>query len=190
MLRIFIALELPDAVKTSLQMQLDALQQALGRGAVRWVKAENIHLTLKFLGDVSVDALDKIKTSTQLAIVEPPFTLKASQLGCFPNLKLPKVIWIGVNGQVGILQALRDRVEAEISPLGFPTESRPFSPHLTLGRVKTRDNRMLDKIQHAIQDTQREEAIEWTVKTVSIMKSTLKPSGAEYAALAHYDLPS
>jgi 2'-5' RNA ligase len=98
------------------------------------------------------------------------------------------VVWLGLKGQLDTLQSLRDQVEARISPLGYPTEKRPFSPHLTLGRLKSSTPREVSAIGKAVEGASLGEVARWTAQTVSIMQSTLRPDGAIYTALAKYSL--
>lgn len=165
------------------------MRKAIPRAAVRWVPAENIHLTLKFLGDVNPNQVEAIQAGLERACHNAyVHQLIAVGLGCFPNPRRPKVVWVGVGGGVEQLKHLRDQVEAEIAPLGFPTEERPFSAHLTLGRVKTEDSRVQAQVGEIIQATHVGEIAEWTSTIFSLMQSTLKPSGAEYNALAQIEL--
>jgi 2'-5' RNA ligase len=188
-LRVFIALELPQQVSAALEKQVDDLRAYLPGRAIRWVRAEGIHLTLKFLGDVPSDALPDIKAATESAASGcGHISLRAEGLGCFPDTKRPRVVWLGLKGQLDTLQSLRDQVEARISPLGYPTEKRPFSPHLTLGRLKSSTPREVSAIGKAVEGASLGEVARWTAQTVSIMQSTLRPDGAIYTALAKYSL--
>lgn len=171
-----------------MQVQIDALRDALPALAVTWVAAENVHLTLKFLGDVPLSKLDQVKEAAQKAAVGTvDFSLTAEGLGCFPTPRRPKVIWVGVNGEKNHLAALRDRIESHIAPLGYPTEDRPFSPHLTLGRVKATDGRTLGLIGDLVKRTQVGKIANWVCSGISVMQSTLKPTGAVYTPLAHFE---
>ena len=146
-------------------------------------------MTLKFLGDVPSAALDDIRSATEAAVIGTgPFDMRAVGLGCFPNARRPRVIWIGLDGQQDALHSLRDRIEASVSPLGFPTEKRPFNPHLTLGRVKSSNAGEVSTVGRVIEGASASELARWTAQTVSIIQSTLKPDGAVYTALATYDL--
>ena len=188
-MRVFIALELPTAVKQALQVPLQHLQDTLPRNAVKWVMPESTHITLKFLGEITPDTLAKVKQASARAVqASRPFELCAEQVGCFPNVKRPRVVWIGLNGELQPLHMLRDQVEAEIAPLGFPTEERPFSPHLTLGRIKTEDRQAQGLVGQGVEQMQVGQVASWMNTHLSIMESTLTPAGAEYRALATYSL--
>jgi 2'-5' RNA ligase len=173
----------------ALEKQIDDLRAQLPGRAIRWVHAQGIHLTLKFLGDVAPEALADIRAATEAAVIDSgPFDLRAVGLGCFPNNQRPRVIWVGLDGQQDALHRLRDAIEARVSPLGFPTEKRAFNPHLTLGRVKSAKAGELSAVARVIEGVSANELARWTAQTVSIIQSTLKPDGAVYTALAKYDL--
>lgn len=182
-------MELPQQVTAALEKQIDGLRGRLPGRAIRWVRAQGIHLTLKFLGDVPPEALDDIRAATETAVSNTgSFELRAVGLGCFPNARRPRVVWIGLDGQQDALHNLRDRIEANVSPLGFPTEKRPFNPHLTLGRVKSSNAGEVSTVGRVIEGASIGELARWTAESVSIIQSTLKPEGAVYTALATYDL--
>ena len=188
-IRVFISINLPSALKTSLQAQIDALSAVIPPHVVRWVQPEGLHLTLKFLGDVPVDELDRIKAATQQAVQgRMPFELQTTEMGCFPNLKRPKIIWIGLNGALEALHALRNSLEDQIAPPGYPTETRPFHPHLTLGRVKAQNSGEISSVGQGIRDAENVGSGKWTCDAVHVMLSTLTASGAEYQSLASYPL--
>lgn len=188
-MRVFIALELPAEVKTALQVPLRHLRETLPRQAVRWVEPESLHITLKFLGDISPEMLEPVQQANRRAAqASVPLDLCATGLGCFPNPKRPRVVWIGLKGDLTGLHRLRDQVEANVAPLGFPTEDRPFSPHLTLGRVKTEDRQLQAQVGQAVAQMQIGEVATWHNTYLSLMESTLRPDGAVYTALATYQL--
>ncbi|WP_119073019.1 RNA 2',3'-cyclic phosphodiesterase [Aggregatilinea lenta] len=183
--RLFIAIELPDSVLDTLTYIQSGLKQRAPAHTVRWVAPGSIHLTLKFLGDVPVAQLDDIRAALDHAARgHGPFELSIGSLGCFPNTARPRVIWIGLERNPSALGALRDAVEAQIAPLGYPTEDRPFSPHLTLGRIRQEAPRnsaaamgkLIDATPTSTRDT-------WTVGRVSLMRSELAPGGPIYTEI-------
>lgn len=134
-LRLFVALELPHTIKNALAGYVAPLQQ-LSRG-VRWVKPENVHLTLKFLGDTPNAKLAAMQEL--LATVCRDFTpliIEVAGAGVFPNARRPQVLWVGLNDASGQLGNLAQEIDARLHLLGFPRETRPFSPHVTIGRVR------------------------------------------------------
>ena len=185
-LRLFIAIELPadvyDALST-LQKQLQAADRAR---AIRWSAIGGIHLTLKFLGDVPADRVPAIETALhEAAAGHAPFDLNVGGAGCFPHTRKPRVVWAGADGNLDALHALRDAVERTVSPLGYPTEARPFSPHLTLGRARQEASRdALAAIGKRVDEVKQGELARWHVAEISLMRSDLKPSGAVYTQVA------
>jgi RNA 2',3'-cyclic 3'-phosphodiesterase len=178
-MRTFIAIPLPTECRT----MLDEMQRNLrAYGAdVRWVAIASIHLTLKFLGEVDPEIISKLSDSFEsIAKSQQRFDLRLHGLGCFPNLKNPRVIWCGIDGNRNALSQLQQRVEAACTSLGFAPEDRPFQPHLTLGRVNGKSNLqpLLDCIKIG-SDLERG----FTADRFILYKSTLKPQGAVYSAL-------
>lgn len=193
--RLFIAIELPPAPSTlrpALQSTLKALQQAVPTNTVKWVQPDNMHLTLKFLGDVPARQINAIERGLQAAITgHSPFSIEVANLGCFPNFSRPNVLWIGLNSPNNHLRRLRDSIEQHIAPLGYPTEDREFSPHLTLGRVK-RDlaKPIIGKIGQAAQGINIGKLGDWPCEFVRLMRSELRPEGPVYTCIAEKRLNS
>ena len=184
-LRLFVALELPAPVLAALERIQDDLRADRSARAVRWTRPEGIHLTLKFLGETPAARLEAIQAGVRAAAGEHgPLRLRAGGLGCFPNPRAPRVIWVGLGGDLDALGALQGAVEAAIAPLGFPTERRPFSPHLTLGRVRQdaspADVRALGAL---VERTAIGTIGEWQAAAVSLMRSELGRDGARYTCL-------
>jgi 2'-5' RNA ligase len=180
--RLFVALELPPNVLTTLARIRSGLKRSIPSGAVRWVQPEGIHLTLKFLGDVPVSQLADLKTALeQAAGGHSPFELEIRGLGCFPNTQRPRVLWVGVGGDLPRLSALQSAVEQFIAPLGYPTERDTFSPHLTLARTARQAGREeIAALGRVAEQTDIGQAARWRVEAVSLMRSQLKPDGAVY----------
>jgi 2'-5' RNA ligase len=154
---------------------------------MRWTAVSSIHLTLKFLGAVSADRLESIQQALVIAAQgHQVFDLTLRGMGGFPSANRPRIVWAGISGQLEALIALRDAVEAQIAPLGFPTEARPFSPHVTLGRLK---DHVPDSRARGFGDGLRALAADdrpladWRVSVVSLMHSDLRPNGAVYRPL-------
>lgn len=183
--RAFIAIELdPDVLAQVTKLQ-SRLQDDVPPGFVRWVRPEGIHLTLKFLGDVPLDALEDIAQALRTARAGcAPFALHIAGMGCFPNPRRPRVIWIGVDESSGTLERLAHNVERELGSLGYPPENRRFSPHLTLGRVK-RGHSATDLEALGDYVTRAKVSVgQMEVTAIHLMRSDLRPSGAVYTALA------
>ena len=183
-IRTFIAIELSADVLRRIGTLLERIQADVPPGLVRWVRPEGIHLTLKFLGDVQADRLEGLAVALQSACApHAPFSLSIGGMGVFPNPQRPRVIWIGVDEPTGALVRLQRDVERAIAPLGFPTERRPFSPHLTLGRVKGGGSAAELQALGQYATHARVRIGEMAVDAVYLMRSDLSPAGARYTQL-------
>lgn len=184
-LRLFIAVELDlDEVLGNLQKQMQAFDRDR---AIRWTAIDSIHLTLKFLGETYADRQAGITAAmAEAAQGHKPFGLALEGAGCFPNTRKPRIVWAGLGGEVKALHALRDAVERTVSPLGYPTEARPFSPHLTLGRARQEASAAaLAALGAQIEKLDVGKLAAWQVEGISLMRSELKSSGAVYTQLAY-----
>lgn len=175
MIRLFIAVELPDSAKQALLTAGSRMGQTLPTSAVRWVKPEQLHLTLRFLGDTAVSQLPSLAEQlNELASHHRPLTLRLDGTGAFPNRKRPRVVWAGLAGQVAGLQVLQADLEDRVVALGWSREKRPFSPHITLGRVKD------SGVAAGLDWTVKLEVVEFEVLAVKLVQSELRPSGPVY----------
>jgi RNA 2',3'-cyclic 3'-phosphodiesterase len=186
-IRAFIAIELPPEVQQSLDevmRQLRQRLQTLPGSTVRWVPAGHIHLTLKFLGDVSLANLDMLKEMLQTEVkAQPPFEFSVGGLGAFPNAKSPRVVWVGVQAPPELL-ILQRAIESTMEKLGYSREERPFSPHLTLGRVsRNTTNPEAHQIGEALQAVKVGFLGLVYAQGVSLFKSDLRPTGSVYTCL-------
>lgn len=183
MLRAFIAVEIPLAIRQGVCQATSTLQKEIG-SLVRWVPMENMHLTLKFLGDVSPSNVDML---TQMLRAEADlfecFDLHLNGLGSFPNPKRPRVIYIGILAPAA-LEALQRGIESASRRLGYESEERGFSPHLTLGRVKQNiTGTEQQRIRKALEGTKIDSLGTARVNSVHLYKSDLKPTGSVYTRL-------
>jgi RNA 2',3'-cyclic 3'-phosphodiesterase len=183
--RLFIAIELSYEVKSELTRLQERLKKACGFCPARWVAADNIHLTLNFLGDVALVKVDDITTAIQTTAREfSAFELSLSETGAFPNLDRPHVVWVGLGGEVAKLLSLQKRLESLLADVGFKPEDRAFSPHLTLARVKDEASPADKKrLGEAIAKTKCEDKCTVPVDSISLIKSELTPSGPVYTIL-------
>ncbi len=134
-IRAFIAISLSDEIHSNLGQVISALKSRLPGSPLRWVPANNIHLTIKFLGDVSISSQEILFKMLQSEVARhPAFEISVGNLGVFPSVHRPRVVWAGVNAPQELI-TLHHAVEVEMNRLGYASEDRPFSPHLTLGRV-------------------------------------------------------
>ncbi|MHB0875095.1 MAG: RNA 2',3'-cyclic phosphodiesterase [Anaerolineae bacterium] len=184
-LRLFVAVELPQPVVDALSEAQQGLKCRLGSQCVRWSDPRGTHLTLKFLGDTDEARVPDIESAlTETCASFTAGKLRLSCLGVFPSLQRPRVIWAGLDGDDSSLASLQAAIETALARLGFPAEGRPFSPHLTLGRVRdgasTAD---YDAIAAALSAAPAVVPATLGVDEVSLMRSVLKPQGAEYTRL-------
>lgn len=190
MIRSFVAIDLPDSTKEMLEQVSERLQDQVPHRTVRWSKISGIHLTLKFLGDVAQDDLPKIKSAlSHVGQRHAPFVFTVGEVGCFPNLGRPRVVWVGIREETGALLSLQRDVEKSLKPLGFKPEGRAFHPHLTLGRTRrdahSRDQRQLGEIIAGADIGKLDEV---RVASFRLMRSDLRPDGAVYTSLAVFAL--
>ncbi len=189
-IRAFIAVPLP----RSLLDQLTALQQQLAdqvpARSVRWVRVESVHLTLKFLGDTLTEKLPGIEQAlAAMARHAPTATFTVEGVGCFPNPRRPRVVWVGVKDPSGWLEVLQDAVEEAMTHFGYEREKRSFKPHLTIGRVNRRTSRTdAAQVGEAVVNTPVGLLGEIPVDSFDLIRSVLKPTGAEYTTLKEFRL--
>lgn len=178
--RLFSALELPIELRAQLDDVLMRFRESTPRRSVRWVRSQNIHVTLRFYGDVGADLVPELETGlARAAQIAEPIALTVQGLGVFPNPARPQVIWVGLRGDPDPLLRLAAAVEREATALGFPPEAREYTPHLTLGRVRPQlsvehHHRVLKFLEQA--DVQA--LGEFRPEHMSLMASELRPGGS------------
>ncbi len=183
-MRLFVALELPPSHRASLA----GVCERGRRGGVRWVPAESVHLTLKFLGDVDEEMVPRLKEAlVAVAAAAEPFALSLSGGGCFPNARAPRVVWVGLGEGAEEAAALARAVERALQPLGFAAENRPFKPHLTIGRVKD-PRAAAPTAARKIEQLLGYGAPAARVVAVALIKSTLTAEGSRYEEVACWPL--
>lgn len=193
MIRTFIAIELPTQVQEALAITQNRLREAIakpgGEAPVRWVAPQSIHLTLKFLGDVPAERIPAVTQAvTQAAKGHKPVSLILAAAGCFPDLRRPRVIWVGLQGDLDALDRLQRAIEGALMHLGFPKEERAFTPHLTLGRLR---DTATPQERQALGEATRGLAVPqvaFTTEEIAVMRSDLQPTGAIYTRLASIPL--
>jgi 2'-5' RNA ligase len=179
-IRSFVALDIPAKTQEALTALTDELQKT--QAPVAWVKADRIHLTLKFLGGVTPEQIEAIQEAlSPVAAACAPFHLQPFGCGAFPTIKQMRVVWVGLRGDEKALFSLQQSVEAALAPLGFEPENRAFRAHLTLGRVKGRKHQRT--LQEALLSLQGFEAEAFDVTELVLYKSDLMPQGARYTPL-------
>ncbi|BDG04063.1 RNA 2',3'-cyclic phosphodiesterase [Anaeromyxobacter oryzae] len=183
--RLFVALEPPDGVRRRMATLAADLRRAAGRAAddVRWVPAENVHLTLQFLGAVPEERVaDVVSAVTAAAAAARPLSLEVKGAGGFPNARRPRVLWLGLHGDVEPARAFVADLGRRLAPLGFPPEARAWSAHLTVGRA--RDPRGAPGLAGALASQAEGDGVPWRVADVVLFESHLSPKGPRYEALA------
>lgn len=180
-IRSFIAIELPPRFRLGLREVQDKLKPE-SRGTAKWVDPDGIHLTLKFLGNIREDSIEAITRAMATAATGiTPFCLKTSRVGCFPNLKNPRVVWVGLDGDPEQLLVLKQRLDSELKPLGFPTDERAFTPHLTLARLRNQASALeREQMGKLISDIKLERVYQMSVESLSLMRSHLTREGSIY----------
>jgi RNA 2',3'-cyclic 3'-phosphodiesterase len=181
--RAFVAVHLPDEVRGNLKRLQTDLKSAAHSDAVRWTRPEQIHLTLKFFGDVETGSLPQLEAALRKACAGvAPFELRAEGAGGFPNLDRPRVLWVGIEGQLEALGTLQDCVLRETQAWG-EDEQREFRPHLTLARIKDWRDRGVRELAAKIKSLHAPQFGAWRVAEVYLMRSELAPEGARHSSL-------
>ena len=188
-IRCFIAIELPQGIKDELGSWEERIRES-PYAFVKWVDPEGIHLTLKFLGNIDSTTLPQIiEAVNKAAQGKPAFYLQIEGIGVFPNWQRPEVVWVGVGGEVEKLIALQQSVDTALTPLGFPRESRPFTPHLTLARLRGKASpKERQTFGEQVRSISLEAGTSFVANSVSVMRSQLTPKGAIYTRLAFIEL--
>jgi RNA 2',3'-cyclic 3'-phosphodiesterase len=184
LLRAFIAVEIPSSFQHTIQESTASLRKALGDGLIRWVPPQNVHLTLKFLGDVSPSNLNLIKQMlTAEAAQHPCFEMQIESIGSFPNSRRPRVIWVGLHAPAA-LESLQRGIESASARLGYATDEKSFSPHLTIGRVKQNLSALeIQRIRAELEKTKIGLLGVVHVDGAHLFKSDLQSSGSVYTKL-------
>lgn len=180
-MRLFVALEIPEDVRRTLEELMAKLRPAAPRA--RWVRAKNIHVTLKFIGEVSPAKVEPIRSVLSGVRLDAPVSFRFRGLGFFPSEGRPRVFWAGMNASEN-LAPLAVSIEAGLEPLGIPRESRHFTPHLTLARFS--EPRSVPKLLEAVAPFRETEFGGTTTFEFHLIESHLKPGGAEYTRLATF----
>ncbi len=179
-LRCFIAVEIPDKIRAAIAASIDGLKKS---GAdVKWVSAENIHITMQFLGETEESLIPVIKEGLDKILSSyAPFCITISNVGCFPDGKHPRIIWVGAE-DAQTLKNLHTDIANEMAKFGYRKEERDFTPHITIGRVKSQRN--MGEMLKRLSEIKAARFFDFEVSHVTLMKSDLKPSGATYYSLA------
>jgi 2'-5' RNA ligase len=179
--RLFVALDVPEETREALAALIHRFE-TICRGA-RWVRAENLHITLKFIGEVDEAKFPEIKAILSRVNSRDPFEIKFHRFGFFPNEHHPRVFWVGMESGPSMAE-LAAAIDANLKPLGIPHEVKSFRPHLTLARFKTPKG--VSKLQEITSALEEQEFGRTTAREFHLYQSVLKRSGAEYTRLATF----
>jgi 2'-5' RNA ligase len=180
-MRLFVALQLSAEVRETFAALLGELRRTDSKP--RWVHPENLHITLKFIGHVAEETLPPICNALATVQVPPPMTIEFHGLGFFPNALRPTVAWAGTQ-PLPELAALTDKIDSALTVCGVPRETRSFSPHLTLARLK--ETRLSDALRAQIEKEQNRSFGNQTIREFQLIESKLKSTGAEYTTLRSF----
>lgn len=184
-MRLFIAIELPEELLKRIKKVQESLYNC--RSKVSWMRLDRMHLTLKFLGDVKEEmSKDILRVLSGVVAPHQSFTLEAAGLGCFPDLKKPRVIWVGIHeDSEGSLSTIYNTLEESLLSIGFNREERRFHPHLTLGRIKEVFN---EEWKERIPLLKDQTFGQFKVESICLFSSVLKPTGTVYIKLGEAKL--
>jgi len=182
--RSFVCIGIPDEQRKRIARWLDSRRRESGE--VRWVDARVIHITLKFCKEISPSTIGILADNLEHIERPGPFSISLGGIGGFPNLIRPKVIWAGISGETDRLEVLRKQVETAAYRAGIQKETRPYSPHVTLGRRSA-----ADPLPSAVLSAMRDDPLVpdvWTVKEIILMRSLLTPTGPQYTPLGFFKI--
>lgn len=184
LLRCFLAIEVPSSIQDAIATATAAARSKLGSDLVRWAPPRNVHLTLKFLGDTAPSGIDLIQAALTAETRQyQPFEAEVAGFGAFPNIRKPRVLWVGV-GAPGILGSLQHELDIATDRLGYSSEDRSFSPHLTIGRVRQNlAAASLQIVRDELEQTTVGRLGSYRVEEVHLFKSELNLSGSIYTKL-------
>lgn len=183
-IRAFIALDIPGEIQDCLETISDQLRAEFGDVPIRWVDPRNIHLTLKFLGDVSLNNIEVLKESIKVEAMQyKPMVFSVGGVGAYPKVRNPRVIWVGVETPTELIDLQRG-IDSQMTRIGYTPDRRPFSPHLTLGRVsRNAKSKEIRKIGDVLLNSKIGFLGVGRVNAVHLYRSDLKPKGAVYTKL-------
>ena len=182
--RIFIALDISDATRAACAAHIEVLRRQFPEVRVGWEKEQKLHITLKFIGNVSERLLDDLRAAIA-SVSGSAFAMRLSPAGVFPSPKRPRVLWIGIDDDTKAVHKLHAGVERACSELGIEPEAKQFHPHITIGRV--REPERAKNLADVHMQTNIE-PVEFEVSEIVIYESVLKPTGSEYSALSRVKL--
>jgi len=187
--RLFVAIFPPAQIQQRLAEAARAVDTGLSPKAVAWTRQEQIHLTLNFLGNVECSRVNEFaRTIGETCLRTAPHFLQAQGIGCFPSASRPQIIWAGLAGAGAVLQELKKWLDESLATLGYLPETRPFHPHLTIGRVKQLKTSDRRPFAATLRQWREKEFGSWTAERIDLMRSMLSPTGANYSLVQSFVL--
>ena len=184
--RLFYAFELTESLREQIRQHIQKLREAVPEAAASWSRPENIHLTVKFFGNVDQSKVPVISAAAEPVVAEcSPIQITVGQTGVFPRPSRAQVLWIGVEDSHGKLSELQQRLEDELKVEGFPKEDRAFRPHLTVARIRKPHNAKRLAEAHLQADFN---AVKLTLTELVLFRSELSSEGSKYSALSRHRL--
>ena len=182
--RAFAAVKLESAVLDTISSLSTQVRKQLTSRTIRWVKTEQIHLTLRFYGNISsAEIPELIKALHPISTRTGALTLRLGKLGCFPDFQNPRIVWLGLNGDITQLQHIHHQVVALSSNFGEPADSKEFKPHLTIARIKDAPRKEAQIIGDYLRSYSVNISGEWIVNRIYLIQSVLTPQGPIYTDL-------
>ena len=183
-LRIFCAIELPQAARRLILAHIARLKEKVPHAKASWARDANLHLTLKFLGEIPTTSVADFSKAVSLAVTQvQPFSIRFEQTGIFPTHGQPRVLWIGINDLPAQLSELHARIEEESARAGFAKETRPFHPHLTIARLRHPDNARALTVAHKQMEF---DPVEIAVAELLVIRSELSSEGSKYTVVSRH----
>ena len=184
-LRLFIAIPIPEPVRDEIIRVQQELQPLVPRNVARWTRPDQFHLTLRFLGDVPVAGLEKLKESVNTVCrTAQPLQLRAEGVGFFPNPRSPRVVWAGIHDREGRLAELQQQIETAVGQFSPEPGEKNFTGHVTLGRLKNPRPADTSSLASRAQTLAKRVFGEWTAQEIEIIQSELSSAGARHKLLA------
>lgn len=184
--RIFCAIELPEPVRNLVLRHIARLQEAVPEARASWARDANLHLTLKFLGEIPKNSVADLSQAVSLAVRDvPPFSIRLNYSGAFPNHGQPRVLWLGINDLSGRLVELHARLENAAEKAGFAKDARRFRPHLTIARLRHPDNA---RALSAVHQEMGFAPVDIAVEELVVIRSELSSEGSKYTIVSRHSL--
>ena len=187
--RLFVAITVPEAIRRQIESLQNSWRSVLPGTAVRWTKADQLHLTLKFLGDLETSRVNElIQALRHSAQSSAPMELAAQGAGVFPNLRCPRVLWVGIQDAEGVLPVLHQSIDAAVSGFGRSESSGPFAGHITLGRLRDDARFISSLVTDLVAKAGEKKFGQWTTRSIELFRSELSPEGARHTQVAELAL--